>query len=216
VSVKELSVPIGIRPKIKIKSGVADLNNFIIESFSVMAFIRKQKFLDKVLMTKLEKIIKEFKSADVEKKQAQQKLDTYHMTDYRSHLIYDEFKQLSDYVLTICEDNASSYNYRTVDCWGALYRKGDYIKTHSHWPCSLSWIYYIKVTENTSPLIFVNKIVPELDKNSNGEHIIQPESGDLIIFPSILNHRVPAEKSDDERIMAAGNITMGMEDNNER
>ena len=58
--------------------------------------------------------------------------------------------------------------------------------------------------------------MPELDKNSNGEHIIQPESGDLIIFPSILNHRVPAEKSDDERIMAAGNITMGMEDNNER
>ena len=50
MSVKDLSVPIGIRPKIKIKSGVADLNNFLIESFSVMAFIRKQKFLDKVLM----------------------------------------------------------------------------------------------------------------------------------------------------------------------
>ena len=211
----EPSVPVGIRPKIE--DGAIDLKNFLMESFSVITFIRKVKFLDLVLMTRLEEIIKEFKSKDVEKKQAQQNLDSYHMTDYRSHLIYDEFKQLSDYVLTMCEDSVGDHNFKTVDCWGALYKKGNYIKVHNHWPCALSWTYYIKTTKNTSPLVFVNKLgeTPFMSVNGNHfsaeEYVLQPETGDLVIFPSIINHRVPAERSDDERIAVIGNVSMGVE-----
>ena len=211
----EPSVPIGIRPKIE--GGAIDLKNFLMESFSVITFIRKVKFSDSVLMTKLEKIIREFKSVDVEKKQAQQNLDSYHMTNYRSHLIYDEFRQLSDYVLTMCKDDVGDHNFKTVDCWGALYRNGDYIKVHNHWPCALSWTYYIKTTRNTSPLVFVNKLEETSSMSTNENHlsaeeyVLQPEPGDLVIFPSIINHRVPAEKSDDERIAAIGNVSMGVE-----
>ena len=211
----EPSVPVGIRPKIE--DGAIDLKNFLMESFSVITFIRKVKFLDLVLMTRLEEIIKEFKSEDVEKKQAQQNLDSYHMTDYRSHLIYDEFKQLSDYVLTMCKDSVGDHNFKTVDCWGALYKKGNYIKVHNHWPCALSWTYYIKTTKNTSPLVFVNKLeeTPFMSVNGNHfsaeEYVLQPEPGDLVIFPSIINHRVPAERSDDERIAVIGNVSMGVE-----
>ena len=210
----EPSVPIGIRPKIE--DGAIDLKNFLMESFSVITFIRKVKFSDSVLMTKLEKIIREFKSVDVEKKQAQQNLDSYHMTDYRSHLIYDEFKQLSDYVLTMCKDSVGDHNFKTVDCWGALYKKGNYIKVHNHWPCALSWTYYIKTTKNTSPLVFVNKLgeTPFMSANGNHlsaeEYVLQPEPGDLVIFPSIINHRVPVERSDDERIAVIGNVSMGV------
>ena len=211
----EPSVPIGIRPKIE--GGAIDLKNFLMKSFSVITFIRKVKFSDSVLMTKLEKIIREFKSVDVEKKQAQQNLDSYHMTNYRSHLIYDEFRQLSDYVLTMCKDDVGDHNFKTVDCWGALYRNGDYIKVHNHWPCALSWTYYIKTTRNTSPLVFVNKLEETSSMSTNENHlsaeeyVLQPEPGDLVIFPSIINHRVPAEKSDDERIAAIGNVSMGVE-----
>jgi len=210
----EPSVPIGIRPKIE--GGAIDLKNFLMESFSVITFIRKVKFSDSVLMTKLEKIIREFKSVDVEKKQAQQNLDSYHMTNYRSHLIYDEFRQLSDYVLTMCKDDVGDHNFKTVDCWGALYRNGDYIKVHNHWPCALSWTYYIKTTRNTSPLVFVNKLEETSSMSTNENHlsaeeyVLQPEPGDLVIFPSIINHRVPAEKSDDERIAVIGNVSMGV------
>ena len=35
---------------------------------------------------------------------------------------------------------------------------------------------------------------------------IQPKKGDLFIFPSQLRHSVPQQKTDDERIMVAGNI----------
>ena len=52
----EPSVPVGIRPKIE--DGAIDLKNFLMESFSVITFIRKVKFLDLVLMTRLEEIIK--------------------------------------------------------------------------------------------------------------------------------------------------------------
>ena len=210
----EPSVPIGIRPKIE--GGAIDLKNFLMESFSVITFIRKVKFSDSVLMTKLEKIIREFKSVDVEEKQAQQNLDSYHMTNYRSHLIYDEFRQLSDYVLTMCKDDVGDHNFKTVDCWGALYRNGDYIKVHNHWPCALSWTYYIKTTRNTSPLVFVNKLEETSSMSTNENHlsaeeyVLQPEPGDLVIFPSIINHRVPAEKSDDERIAVIGNVSMGV------
>ena len=211
----EPSVPVGIRPKIQGDS--IDLDNFLMESFSVITFIRKVKFSDSVLMTKLEKIIREFKSVDVEEKQAQQNLDSYHMTNYRSHLIYDEFRQLSDYVLTMCKDDIGDYNFKTVDCWGALYKKGDYIKVHNHWPCALSWTYYIKTTENTSPLVFVNKLGETSFMSATGNHlsaeeyILQHKPGDLVIFPSIINHRVPKEKSDDERIAVIGNVSMGID-----
>ena len=210
----EPSVPIGIRPKIE--GGAIDLKNFLMESFSVITFIRKVKFSDSVLMTKLEKIIREFKSVDVEEKQAQQNLDSYHMTNYRSHLIYDEFRQLSDYVLTMCKDDVGDHNFKTVDCWGALYRNGDYIKVHNHWPCALSWTYYIKTTRNTSPLVFVNKLEETSSMSTNENHlsaeeyVLQPEPGDLVIFPSIINHRVPVERSDDERIAVIGNVSMGV------
>ena len=46
---------------------------------------------------------------------------------------------------------------------------------------------------------------------STEEYVLQPETGDLVIFPSIINHRVPAERSDDERIAVIGNVSMGVE-----
>ena len=55
----EPSVPVGIRPKIQGDS--IDLDNFLMESFSVITFIRNVKFSNPVLMMKLEKIIREFK-----------------------------------------------------------------------------------------------------------------------------------------------------------
>ena len=41
----------------------------------------------------------------------------------------------------------------------------------------------------------------------NGEEKhIYPKVGDLIIFPSVMNHRVPMSQTDDERIVVVGNI----------
>ena len=205
------TVPIGLPPKIK-KSGAPDVNGLVIQElqYSFMArhynlFAEEERLVwpDDIeqhpiiedLNYLIETRIKKFRDENVEQKQKEQNLDNYHMTNYKSHLFINEFETISRLVL----DNfcPKEHDFKTEDCWGALYRKGHYIKTHHHWPSALSWTYYVKTSENTEPFIFVGNGV---------EKKIYPRVGDLIIFPSVMNHRVPVSQTDDERIVVVGNI----------
>ena len=207
-----LTVPIGLPIEIK-KSGAPDTQGIILQEFKYPFVAKKYNLFEEekrlvwpkspewefelidTLNWSLEKVIKEFRDEKVNQKQKEQNLDNYHMTDYKSHLHIKEFDIISRLVL----DNfcPKEHNFKTEDCWGALYRKGHYIKTHHHWPSALSWTYYVKTSENTEPFIFVGNGV---------EHKIYPKVGDLIIFPSVMNHRVPMSQTDDERIVVVGNI----------
>ena len=205
------TVPIGLPPKIK-KSGAPDVNGLVIQElqYSFMArhynlFAEEERLVwpDDIeqhpiiedLNYLIETRIKKFRDENVEQKQKEQNLDNYHMTNYKSHLFIKEFETISRLGL----DNfwPKEHDFKTEDCWGALYRKGHYIKTHHHWPSALSWTYYVKTSENTEPFIFVGNGV---------EKKIYPRVGDLIIFPSVMNHRVPVSQTDDERIVVVGNI----------
>ena len=205
------TVPIGLPPKIK-KSGAPDVNGLVIQElqYSFMArhynlFAEEERLVwpDDIeqhpiiedLNYLIETRIKKFRDENVEQKQKEQNLDNYHMTNYKSHLFIKEFETISRLVL----DNfcPKEHDFKTEDCWGELYRKGHYIKTHHHWPSALSWTYYVKTSENTEPFIFVGNGV---------EKKIYPRVGDLIIFPSVMNHRVPVSQTDDERIVVVGNI----------
>ena len=205
------TVPIGLPPKIK-KSGAPDVNGLVIQElqYSFMArhynlFAEEERLVwpDDIeqhpiiedLNYLIETRIKKFRDEKVNQKQKEQNLDNYHMTDYKSHLHIKEFDIISRLVL----DNfcPKEHNFRTEDCWGALYRKGHYIKTHHHWPSALSWTYYLKTSPNTEPFVFVGQ---------EKEYEIYPEEGDLIIFPSVMNHRVSVSQTDDERIVIVGNI----------
>ena len=205
------TVPIGLPPKIK-KSGAPDVNGLVIQElqYSFMArhynlFAEEERLvwpddceqhpIIEDLNYLIETRIKKFRDENVEQKQKDQNLDNYHMTNYKSHLFIKEFETISRLVL----DNfcPKEHDFKTEDCLGALYRKGHYIKTHHHWPSALSWTYYVKTSENTEPFIFVGNGV---------EKKIYPRVGDLIIFPSVMNHRVPVSQTDDERIVVVGNI----------
>ena len=205
------TVPIGLPPKIK-KSGAPDVNGLVIQELQCSFIARhynlfaeeerlvwpddcEQHPIIEDLNYLIETRIKKFRDENVEQKQKDQNLDNYHMTNYKSHLFIKEFETISRLVL----DNfcPKEHDFKTEDCWGALYRKGHYIKTHHHWPSALSWTYYVKTSENTEPFIFVGNGV---------EKKIYPRVGDLIIFPSVMNHRVPVSQTDDERIVVVGNI----------
>ena len=205
------TVPIGLPPKIK-KSGAPDVNGLVIQElqYSFMArhynlFAEEERLvwpddceqhpIIEDLNYLIETRIKKFRDENVEQKQKDQNLDNYHMTNYKSHLFIKEFETISRLVL----DNfcPKEHDFKTEDCWGALYRKGHYIKTHHHWPSALSWTYYVKTSENTEPFIFVGNGV---------EKKIYPRVVYLIIFPSVMNHRVPVSQTDDERIVVVGNI----------
>ena len=205
-------VPIGLPIEIK-KSGAPDMDKLILQEFKYPFVAKKYNLFEEekrlvwpkspewelelidTLNWSLEKVIKEYRNEKVNQKQKEQNLDNYHMTDYKSHLHIKEFDIISRLVL----DNfcPKEHNFRTEDCWGALYKKGHYIKTHHHWPSALSWTYYLKTSPNTEPFVFVGQ---------NEEKRIYPEEGDLIIFPSVMNHRVSVSQTDDERIVIVGNI----------
>ena len=79
--------------------------------------------------------------------------------------------------------------------WGASYSKGDYTVFHHHFPSLLSFIYYVKVDEDSAPLVFT-----DIDFE------LHPKENDLIIFPSYLKHGVPTQMTDTNRICISGNI----------
>ena len=92
----------------------------------------------------------------------------------------------------------NKYTLMIEDCWGSVYNKGDFTQPHHHMFTDISihwsWIYYIDITDKCSPLVFTI---------SNKK--IQPDNGNLIIFPSYLVHHVPIQKNNYSRIVVAGN-----------
>jgi len=126
------------------------------------------------------------------------------MTDWDSHEKNIHINSVAKKALFLCQDGMKAkYPLEIADCWGALYTKGEHTVEHHHWPFTWSFTYYVKVSDNTAPLVFHNILNPEKEFVNMP---IQPKKGDMFIFPSTLRHSVPEQESDEERIMVAGNI----------
>ena len=126
------------------------------------------------------------------------------MTDWDSHEKNSHINAIAKKALFLCQEGMKAkYPLEIADCWGALYTKGEHTVEHHHWPFTWSFTYYVKVSDNTAPLVFHNILNPEKEFVNMP---IQPKKGDMFIFPSTLRHSVPEQESDEERIMVAGNI----------
>ena len=127
------------------------------------------------------------------------------MTDWDSHEKNIHINSIAKKALFLCQDGMQTkYPLEIADCWGALYTKGEHTVEHHHWPFTWSFTYYVKVSDTTAPLVFHNILNP--NSNEFVDMPIQPKKGDLFIFPSQMRHSVPAQESEEERIMVAGNI----------
>jgi hypothetical protein len=127
------------------------------------------------------------------------------MTDWDSHEKNTHIEKIARKALHLCQEGMQTkYPLEIADCWGALYTKGEHTVEHHHWPFTWSFVYYIKVSEKTAPLVFHNIMNPQDQSFVNMP--IQPKKNDMFIFPSTLRHSVPAQESEEERVMVAGNI----------
>ena len=127
------------------------------------------------------------------------------MTEWDAHNNNTHIKAIAEKALFLCQDGMETkYPLEIADCWGALYTKGEHTIEHHHWPFTWSFCYYVKVSDTTPPLLFHNMINPQ-DKSSV-DMPIQPKKGDMFIFPSTLRHSVPAQETEEERMVIAGNI----------
>lgn len=92
-------------------------------------------------------------------------------------------------------------------------------QNHAHPDCILSGVFYLKVPENSSPIIFQDprdyyKFVsypPIFGDTSEkykllSEYVINPQEGMILMWPSWLEHAVPKSKISEERIAVAFNL----------
>jgi len=104
---------------------------------------------------------------------------------------------------------------RIVAMWAIINNKNSHNIKHNHPNCFLSAAYYVKAPKNCGNIQFYepNEVktmrYPEVEKYtkySGGIFNIEPNEGDLLIFPSYIYHSVQQNKSDEDRIVISFNI----------
>ena len=90
--------------------------------------------------------------------------------------------------------------YGITESWGLIYNKGNFTSTHSHWPSTWGFVYTVQACENCSPLIFDQSNLMDQPVE------ITPKTGQMLLFPAWLNHSVPEQQCEHERIKIAGNL----------
>ena len=127
------------------------------------------------------------------------------MTSWFMHEIDDSFKEIANQAIKIAYDNSpSAVALTTYDCWGAVYKKGDWTKNHDHWPQIWSWVYNVDCCDSCAPLVFHDS---RDEKNPNHAYSLVPKTGRFTMFPGWIKHSVPVHQCNHNRIIVAGNIS---------
>ena len=129
------------------------------------------------------------------------------MTGWFMHETNSDFMEVCRMAMNLAYENSpqQSVPFMPYDCWGAIYSKGNYTKTHEHWPMIWSWVYNVECCEKCSPLGFIDSPLPHDSSQARG---IAPKSGNLILFPGWVRHFVPKQECDHDRIILAGNLSI--------
>ena len=109
-----------------------------------------------------------------------------------------------------------------TDMWANVNREKDFNKMHLHGNSDWSFVYYVRVPENSGVLRFADPrirrgmspnedFLKNLDNPSqHGEYLITSGEGKLVIFPAWLEHWVEPNFSSDPRISISGNMSLEM------
>lgn len=152
----------------------------------------------------LERTIRQI--GDVQARTTNVKADMTHHQMWRDeYLGHEEFQTICKTALNLAFKNSPEkmqpfFKPCITECWGALYKRGDYTKPHDHWPAIWSFCYYVNVSKTCSPLVF-----------PGAKLSIKPKIGLMVLFPGWVEHAVPKQKNDFERIMIAGNISQDLD-----
>ena len=109
-----------------------------------------------------------------------------------------------------------------TDMWANVNREKDFNKMHLHGNSDWSFVYYVRVPENSGVLRVADPrirrgmspnedFLKNLDNPSqHGEYLITSGEGKLVIFPAWLEHWVEPNFSSDPRISISGNMSLEM------
>tara|TARA_B100000161_G_scaffold203424_1_gene148844 strand:+ start:116 stop:688 length:573 start_codon:yes stop_codon:yes gene_type:complete len=120
--------------------------------------------------------------------------DHHILFDWIESIIVEAVESMSRWTNSAYNESPdSSKKFMVADYWGMYYDQGGGAVLHNHWPYPLSFGYYLRTPEGSSPLIIDDKS-------------IQVVEGRLIIFAGHQSHEVP-ESEIRGRSMIAGNIS---------
>lgn len=164
-------------------------------SFHMKFPVIEKLHIDKDLQNNLSRKCKSI--GDEQKRKTNVKAD---MTSWFMHETDKDFGAIADKAIELAHANSPlpvHLEMSTYDCWGAVYKRGDWSKNHNHWPYVWSWVYNVECCDNCSPLVF----------NDTNAYSLAPKVGRLTMFPGWIKHSVPAHQCDHDRIIVAGNIS---------
>lgn len=140
-------------------------------------------------------------------------------TDQNLHEL-DEFADLV-HIITAAIDGAleflkiEDFHYIITGCWANINPPGTKHSNHTHPNNYLSGVYYVKAPLKANQIVFndpryqAHVIWPrtkERTKYTGNVLYAEAKSGRLVLFPSWLQHEVPMNKSNEERISIAFNM----------
>tara|TARA_Y100000593_G_C4323638_1_gene345382 strand:+ start:3285 stop:3878 length:594 start_codon:yes stop_codon:yes gene_type:complete len=144
------------------------------------------------------------KCGDVQKQKTNVQAD---MTNWFMHHTHSSFQWVCDRAIEIAsENNPHKINMFVYDCWGAVYKQGDFTKEHDHWPALWSFVFYVDCCEDCAPLVFPTTL--NNDDPLRHSKVFYPKNGKMIVFPAWIIHNVLKQTCNHDRIMVAGNIRL--------
>jgi|TARA_R110002074_G_scaffold57671_1_gene141688 hypothetical protein len=168
-------------------------------------------FIDDIDLSKVNLLSESFK--------AQWESNTTSSHGETNTLKQEEVKYLLDTIVkNLNEFIQDPFEISLTQMWRNKYKPGDFQEKHAHVKHSFSFIIYEQVTE--SKTVFVHPIQQLLlekygyDKDDkmecifNHQHEPKCKAGQIIIFPSYLEHFV--RSNDEETITVAGNIKLNI------
>jgi len=133
----------------------------------------------------------------------------------------EEIRPLAEYLWgatqTIHDLNNLSGTVAYASSWLTIGRKYSYHERHHHNPHTWSGVYYAQAEEDDAEIIFYNPMMDsgwphaESKEFNNHNSMLSTNSvktGDVIIFPSYLEHKVDQQLHDRERITLAFNFNI--------
>ena len=112
-----------------------------------------------------------------------------------------------------------SIEFYITNSWVNRHRRGHSAGAHVHHNSLISGVLYLKVTENSGDLVFHRNALdlvpfpPALDLDIDKFNIYncktwghRPKTNDICLFPSVLQHSVDPNESDEERCSLAFNV----------
>jgi len=129
--------------------------------------------------------------------------------------LFTEVRKRLDEVQRAFEFNPSMRQVIT-EAWININQKGHFNNSHDHPGSLFSAVYYVKGGADKGELELKSPIIPHtytISKDITGKFnsftghamVLPPVTGDLLIFPSWLLHRVNMSRSDEDRISIAFN-----------